>query len=944
MFVLTNSSQQPLLNETLYTLEKFLQLKWIPIPIIFESHLIEALALRYYGIQLYRNPTLGCLIEISNINIVGGKMLEEKLVNVYMSVLTKTFNEYQLHLNTNINDFLMDDCNFDFLQNFINFLSTFLSNHRLLLEKYNRQSCEALKAGLKLFLNITNINHVQYYTIFSICVDFWELIARDLKNILPTQSSHSPMNNSSFLKNNERYQIYIETIHDLKFILMNKIPRPKEVLIVRDDNGNVIKQEMKNTCTLALHQQICKILHILSFIDPNDTREVIGYQLNRFQELCNKNVGNGQNSNFGRKEGQICADIEFDSLNSLCWSIGAVAGSMPSNIEKSFLVVVIKILLNLCETQKTKNAKAIIASNIMYVVRKYPRFLKRHWKFLQTVVRKLVEFLCEQHPGVQDMSIETLHEICIHCGQKFICIQENDRSIFLQELISTMSNNDIICKLDNEQIQNLYSTWATIIAYEWRKDSCMKYLSILLQIPNNEWQQLMNNSSMNGNIEEYYANKAVIERFIHLLRIYRKCCKTSGGRIFLQQMTSLYTNLLQLYTGYAQSISRIISESGEQNLNARNSPQIRAMMTIKSEILQLFEIFIKTFKNPKYRSTTVNNDGYEININSNESIEKDENGIVCNLVPKFLETVLQDYKNSLPIAREYNCLTACTALILNLESKIIKYVPNIFDCIFQITLDMISGSMEDYPDHRREFFVFLYAVTKKCFNVFLNMNNEQISMIINCILWAEEHIDIKICEIGVQTLYEFIKNIKRFGNGDGKLVHQFYKNFTIIILKKIINVMTDTLHKSIFPQICRVFKLLMNDIQNEAIVGQLYVGDDDHKIQYNNNKEFIAHQLNDYFLEQFPHLTNDVNQNLIIGFFQLSTDELDGNFMNGVQNININGNDGQMKKKKVNVFQQHCEDFLVQIKTVHHSNENTGGNSNQNSNPGSVHPDEILDI
>jgi len=80
--------------------------------------------------------------------------------------------------------------------------------------------------------------------------------------------------------------------------------------------------------------------------------------------------------------------------------------------EKKFLVRVIRELLNLCEYQQGKSHKAIIASNIMYVVGQYPRFLRyvgrrcmharsavltafcrAHWKFLKTVVNKLFEFM-----------------------------------------------------------------------------------------------------------------------------------------------------------------------------------------------------------------------------------------------------------------------------------------------------------------------------------------------------------------------------------------------------------------------------------------------------------------------------------------------------------------------------------------------------------------------
>ena len=61
--------------------------------------------------------------------------------------------------------------------------------------------------------------------------------------------------------------------------------------------------------------------------------------------------------------------------------------------------------------------KAIIASNIMYIVGQYPRFLRAHWRFLKTVVNKLFEFMHETHEGVQVnfyfLSIQTAQPIYI---------------------------------------------------------------------------------------------------------------------------------------------------------------------------------------------------------------------------------------------------------------------------------------------------------------------------------------------------------------------------------------------------------------------------------------------------------------------------------------------------------------------------------------------------
>lgn len=64
------------------------------------------------------------------------------------------------------------------------------------------------------------------------------------------------------------------------------------------------------------------------------------------------------------------------------------------------MIAVIKDLLGLCETKQGQDDKAAIASNIMYIVGQYPRFLRAHWRFLKVVVNKLFEFMHEPHKGM----------------------------------------------------------------------------------------------------------------------------------------------------------------------------------------------------------------------------------------------------------------------------------------------------------------------------------------------------------------------------------------------------------------------------------------------------------------------------------------------------------------------------------------------------------------
>ena len=86
---------------------------------------------------------------------------------------------------------------------------------------------------------------------------------------------------------------------------------------------------------------------------------------------------------------------------------------MHEEDEKRFLVTVIKDLLGLCEQKKGKDNKAIIASNIMYIVGQYPRFLRAHWRFLKTVVNKLFEFMHETHEGVQVRPLTQFKFVCL---------------------------------------------------------------------------------------------------------------------------------------------------------------------------------------------------------------------------------------------------------------------------------------------------------------------------------------------------------------------------------------------------------------------------------------------------------------------------------------------------------------------------------------------------
>ena len=182
------------------------------------------------------------------------------------------------------------------------------------------------------------------------------------------------------------------------------MPKPEEVLIVEDDNGEIVREFIKDNEAIILYNNMRETLVYLTNLDSQDTKNIM------LEKLVKQVDG---------------SEWSWNNLNTLCWAIGSISGAQSEEEEKRFLVLVIKVyfalerlhipvcfvsddsvaqdLLHLCDMKTGKDNKAVIASNIMYIVGQYPRFLRAHWRFLKTVINKLFEFMHERHPGVQDM-------------------------------------------------------------------------------------------------------------------------------------------------------------------------------------------------------------------------------------------------------------------------------------------------------------------------------------------------------------------------------------------------------------------------------------------------------------------------------------------------------------------------------------------------------------
>ena len=132
--------------------------------------------------------------------------------------------------------------------------------------------------------------------------------------------------------------------------MFDYMAKPKEVLLTIDENGDVEEEYEIDTENIALYENMRETL---IFLANSNTDEMINIVTQRLEQM----QAAGRDNN-----------IHFDQLNKLCWALGSISGCMNVERENQFLCAVIKELLNLCEKSQTKNTKAFIATDIMYVV------------------------------------------------------------------------------------------------------------------------------------------------------------------------------------------------------------------------------------------------------------------------------------------------------------------------------------------------------------------------------------------------------------------------------------------------------------------------------------------------------------------------------------------------------------------------------------------------
>ncbi|XP_059667384.1 protein EXPORTIN 1A isoform X2 [Cornus florida] len=815
LYVLSASQRTELIRATLATLHAFLS--WIPLGYIFESPLLETL-LKFFPLQSYRNLTLQCLTEVAALNF--GDFYNVQYVNMYNIFMVQL--QTILPHATNIPDAYAHGSGEEqaFIQNLALFFTSFFKCHIRVLES-TQENISALLMGLEY---LTNISYVDDTEVFKVCLDYWNSL------VLELFEAHHNVENPAVAANMmglqvpllsgmvdglgsqilQRRQLYSGPMSKLRLLMICRMAKPEEVLIVEDENGNIVRETMKDNDVLVQYKIMRETLIYLSHLDHEDTEKQMLKKLSK--QL------NGE-------------DWSWNNLNTLCWAIGSISGSMMEEQENRFLVMVIRDLLNLCEITKGKDNKAVIASNIMYVVGQYPRFLRAHWKFLKTVVNKLFEFMHETHPGVQDMACDTFLKIVQKCKRKFVIVQVGENEPFVSELLTSLPTT--IADLEPHQIHTFYESVGQMIQAESEAQRRDEYLQRLMELPNQKWAEIIGQARQSV---DFLKDPDVIRTVLNILQTNTSVA-SSLGTYFLPQISLIFLDMLNVYRMYSELISTNIAEGGPY---ASRTSFVKLLRSVKRETLKLIETFLDK--------------------------AEDQPQIGKQFVPPMMDPVLGDYARNLPDARESEVLSLFAIIINKYKSAMIDDVPRIFEAVFQCTLEMITKNFEDYPEHRLKFFSLLRAIATHCFPALIRLSSQQLKLVMDSIIWAFRHTERNIAETGLNLLLEMLKNFQA-----SEFCNQFYRTYFVTIEQEIFAVLTDTFHKPGFKLHVLVLQHLFCLAESGSLTEPLWDASTV-TYQYPNNATFVREYTIKLLSSSFPNMTAVEVTQFVNGLFESRND------------------------------------------------------------------------
>lgn len=770
------SVRSSLIITTLSTLANFLE--WIPLGYIFETDLIQMLLMHFWDPLEFRVECAKCLNEIACLHEGPVQQYQPQLVRCFQGVVEKI---QQLPENMPQACISLPGPQRVFWEVFHNQVALLLTGFL----KHNMAAMEAQQAYMQQGIAfLARISMGPNEETFKICVEFWQTFSARIflemqqqrKQHMTVTAAMSPLlldgsptmrdGQQALADSTARLNRYRPILQQVCHVLVSKMAKPPEVTIKENEEGHIVRAEEEDTDEIALYKMMREALIYLTHLNPEGMEQIM---LQRLTQECLMD----------RTSERWSPTL----LNSLCWAIGSISGAMQEAGEKRFLVAVIKDLLSLCEMKRGKENKAVVASNVMYVVGQYPRFLRAHWKFLKTVIVKLFEFMHETFPGVQEMAVDTFLKICQKCKKKFVIVQPQEQMAFVEEMPTHIAQD--IADLEHLQICTYFEAVGCMIsaAPEAVKPALVEQV---MRLFNDKWTQVLHSLNSAGP-EVLREQQAVLREISLILRVNERMVSAAGTACH-RQLANIYYDMLKIYKVCSDFISQSCAQQGSQ---AMGHTTIRLMRNVKRDTLRLVQTFVNT--------AATDQQAAEAGLTAQQ--------LALRFIPPLLEPVLADYRSNPPEAKDAEVLDLLVTLATRLSDSISEEVTRIFDMVFECTLNMIKGDFQSYMDHRTKFYSLLKAINTSCFQALFTLSEAQLKLYVDSLIWALKHEQPQVADSGLQILDQFLE---RLLSGPPQVFNSFLSLYYFQLLQDVLCALTDTLHKAGFKLQQHILLRLIN--------------------------------------------------------------------------------------------------------------------------------------
>lgn len=804
--VLVSSTDSYLLRTALHTFTEYVP--WISPSLLFNEAVLMRVVELSVGDDVVRSAAVRCLAEVCAVRTDSGSAGDEQT-----RLLVRTFTACIRHIvvalpttHSSVMERVVQlyesgsTVNQDYVSYLASLLTTFLRQYYMHISYDD----SLLLVTHELLIGISNVYDKE---LFKSCVEYWGWLGD-----LMVYGRASSVKRNMMVKLNR-------ILSDVRYVLIKRMAKPEEVVLV-DDEGELRREHMADVEELHLYTLMREALFLLARFDPMDTLKIM---VNLMQRQLDR------------------SEWSWHNCNTLSWAVGAISEAMPSPFESELFVTIIKGLLQLCREMQGKENRAVIASDIMFVVGQYPQYLFNHANFLFTVARKLFEFMHETFPGVQDMAVDTFLKLTKKVATLLVKrdalgavgvgtssnsggsssssnntstnhINSNHGSNHVYNgsngdpLSSTNAVNASNSGGSGSNINNGMSELSTSGRASFAEQTAIQWTNITAALSRQQLQTCFAavGCMVAAEVPEHQAELLGLflrDTNVHFKRVSDRVLDSTTSTAAVTD-TAWMAELLH-YLRILSSVAETCGDAFIHQMNL-NIQTLYALYRILSEaqrlaITQLGPAAL-TRQDTKYLHLCKREilRVFEQFVTHTEHREF----VTTYCLPDVLTVVLLDYESSLPPAREAGVLVLVAACVRKLGSNLSGDCAAILDHTFATTVAMLGDSMETYPEFRVGLFKLLQALNHDCFDAYVTYTATH-EDIIGGMLWAIKHTDHPTMITGLETLDTFLRNV-----AESEFAEVFYTAYIQGIFVDVLVAALDSLHAAGFALHCSILKRL----------------------------------------------------------------------------------------------------------------------------------------